>query len=482
LRAITDKIEYSKYIETGAKATMSEGAGVGFQTRTGLIVDNCPARGDTRVFTVFNVTEYPKKAVVDLDIWDYDHDVNRLIVTDGDGAPLEYAVPVQPSEYWGHKVKRIAVYAAVPAFGWSTVVLAPKKDADGFAPYPDNGRLGNAEEYILENEFIRAHFDRDNLVLVSLTDKTTGKNIIGKTGAKFRFVKEDGSGGMTAWATGRIVSATPLDKNVVVRFGGYRSNALFSSISYESAFGERSLLRVTATLNKGGRAVEFSVSVDFKEFGSAKDGIPGLEFCCDTEGCEEFAFDIPNGIIRRKPVRDASAGLTFAYAEGKNLQVISKDKYGYYADGGTLRLILLRGSFDPDGITEIGTHNISFALAASTGEVTDLIENSVAYLYSPVCVAVKPRKGTLAASASLLSVSDNVAVAALKCAENDKGIVVRVYEAAGKDGIAELSLAIPIKNACLCDNNENEIQSLPVSNNRVTVDVKKYSTITVIVR
>jgi alpha-mannosidase len=483
LRALTDKIDYSKYIEPGSKATVSEGAGVGFAMQKGLTVNNCPARGDTRVFTVFNGTEYQRETVVDLDIWDYTHDVNRLIATDGAGNALEHVVPPQPQAYFGHDVKRISVFVSVPAFGWSTVVIAPKEGVDDFAPFPDYGRLRDIREYVLENEFIRAEFDSDSMVLVSLTDKTSGKNILGKAGAMFRFIKEDGNGLLTSWITGRILSATPLDKNIVVRWGEDRKTALTSSVSWKVAFGQRSHLKVTATLNKGSRAVEFSVSVDFREFGStdAKDGVPGLEFCCDTEGCKEFLFDIPNGIIKRQPLNDASVGLTFAYAEGKNLQMISKDRYGYYADGDTLRLELIRGSFDPDETPEIGSHNISFALAASTGEAADLIKNSVTYLFSPVCTAVKPQKGVLPLSAGLLTVSGNVIVAALKMAESGNGTVIRLYEAAGKDGVAELSLSTPVKSAFLCDNNENQIKKLPVSNNQIRTEIKKYSTLTLLV-
>ena len=84
---------------------------------------------------------------------------------------------------------------------------------------------------------------------------------------------------------------------------------------------------------------------------------------------------------------------------------------------------------------------------------------------------------------SLLRVSNpQVAVRALKKAEDSDDIVVRLYECHNSRGKAELTCARQPKSAMLCDLEENEIDELGIQDGIIGFDYKPFEILTIKLR
>ena len=100
-------------------------------------------------------------------------------------------------------------------------------------------------------------------------------------------------------------------------------------------------------------------------------------------------------------------------------------------------------------------------------------------LNNPFTVA-KGGNGQLAQEYSLVSTNDGgVVCETVKQAEEGSGMVVRVYEANGARHNATITFGLPVKQAYLCDLNENEIEQLQTDGNDVHVTVKPFEILTI---
>ena len=87
---------------------------------------------------------------------------------------------------------RVLVNVEVPASGYATLVINEECREDLPKPLPRDPRLDAPDEFVLENEHLRAEFHPQTGVLVSLIAKATGEELIdGTRGGRFRLVTED---------------------------------------------------------------------------------------------------------------------------------------------------------------------------------------------------------------------------------------------------------------------------------------------------
>lgn len=127
-------------------------------------------------------------------------------------------------------------------------------------------------------------------------------------------------------------------------------------------------------------------------------------------------------------------------------------KYGYDANGSTLRLTLLRASYDPDPEPDLGVHEIGYSLLPHTGGWAAAGVVQAAWnLNNPVVAAtVESHPGRLPSAASLVGLEPaNLILAAVKRAEHGDGLVVRWYESAGRETQARLKLGFGARAARL---------------------------------
>jgi alpha-mannosidase len=213
----------------------------------------------------------------------------------------------------------------------------------------------------------------------------------------------------------------------------------------------------------------------------------------------DFAtYEIPYGEIERPTTRNNSwekaqfevaamrwADLSGAGTDGKvhGLSVINKDKYGYDAVGNVLRLTLLRAPAWPDPDADQGEHHFEYALYphAGTWKEALTVRHGWEYDYPLQAVVTTAHAGSLPPSYSFASVTpDNVVLTAVKKAEDQNGLIFRVYEWAGKEATAEFHVPPGATSATVTNLMETpEGDPLPVTGDVVKVPIHPYEILTI---
>ena len=67
----------------------------------------------------------------------------------------------------------------------------------------------------------------------------------------------------------------------------------------------------------------------------------------------------------------------------------------------------------------------------------------------------------------------------MKNSEDNKGVVVRIYDTTGKDRSVELKFIKDVKRDAITDMHENVFSQIAVSGSAMTVDLPAYSVVTV---
>jgi alpha-mannosidase len=204
-------------------------------------------------------------------------------------------------------------------------------------------------------------------------------------------------------------------------------------------------------------------------------------------------YEIPYGSIDRPTTRNNSwekaqfevPAMRWAdLGDGKHgLSVINDTKYGYDAVGNLLRLTLLRSPTWPDAEADQGHHHIRYALYphAGTWKEAMTVRRGYEFNYPLTAVATTAHAGALPVSHSFASVTpENVALTAVKKAEDAKGLIFRAYEWAGKDATAEFHVPAGATGATVTNMMETpEGSPLTVTSDVVKVPIHPFEILTI---
>ena len=439
---------------------ISEGAGVGFGVEDFRLSQVSRGGGKRRLFHLFNPTAQERRQTVELVVWDWNGDLQRLSVRDEQGQLLRHqAMDKGFNNYWGHSYLRLLVEASVPACGFASLVLDESASLLNSSAFPLDPRVENPPAIQLENELLKAVFDTHSCALISLWDKASATELVDPArGGAFRRIQEDAGQGMTAWVVGRYMAIQPLSENVRL-LKQDTAGPLRQSFSYEVASG-RSKLSVTVSLDAGSRRLEYDADADWHELGRPSEGVPQLNFCLAlAQPVRAYLYDIPFGVVERagreQDVPGNSWGAALPVSAVPAVQLISEGSYGFRGDANALALTLIRSSFDPDPHPELGQHKLRFAVAVSP-EATPpaLIGAAIAYT-QPLDVtssaAEQPQRW------SFLSMDSASAIlAAVKAPEDGQtgGLILRLYESAGQPTPVSLRFSLPLLEAAWADVHE----------------------------
>jgi alpha-mannosidase len=121
--------------------------------------------------------------------------------------------------------------------------------------------------------------------------------------------------------------------------------------------------------------------------------------------------------------------------------LLNDSKYGHALDGSTLRLTLIRSSYDPDILPEIGQHEIHVALQPLAAElpVTEAIHIGNEFNHALRVIGTDVHEGKLPMNGQFMEVSpDTVILSAIKKGEAGNGLVVRLFNPTEKKVTAKL--------------------------------------------
>jgi alpha-mannosidase len=137
-------------------------------------------------------------------------------------------------------------------------------------------------------------------------------------------------------------------------------------------------LTVRYSLEAGEPWLAVEIQASWLERGGPETGTPQLRMRFPTrlEGAGA-RYEIPYGsIVRGLAKGEEVPALRYADAFGRvqgrpaGLLLLNDGKHGHSLEGSTLALTLLRSSYEPDPLPEIGTHSIRVALVPHGGTLT----------------------------------------------------------------------------------------------------------------
>ena len=362
--------------------------------------------------------------------------------------------------YWGHNFVDLVFPVEVGSLGYNTYVI-DEGSVDGFDPpvktveQPGPRQVSFAPGLpVLENEFLSVGFDSLTGGVNKLIDKRSGRNLADPANplGVLEYALER-PWGMSAWV---IAPVQEREYPLAVQSLRNAAEGPFLAVVEAKLKVKGSDVTVTYRLKAGQPWLEIEVKARWVEIGTKEKGCPSLLMrfpmaLSDAKGLYEIPFgaierDLNNGeeVPALRWVDVSGKALAGKAPASAGCTVANDSKYGYSLEGSTLRTTLIRSSYEPDPIPEVGDHIVRFAVMphAARPAKADLVRMGAAFNHPLQVVATDVHKGELNPAGEALTVGpDSVVLSSLKKAEGEEAFVIRLQETAGKAATAKVSVS-----------------------------------------
>lgn len=395
------------------------------------------------------------------------------VAPDGAKFPVQVIDPIS---------RRIRFWAGdVPAFGYKVYNFQQ-------APRITPPLTASADTF--ETPAYRVRFDRAKGYIASLFDKRTNRELAAGGLGRLEAHYED-PGGMSAWVLGRInkvEALTPTGFDVHEQDGRTEIEIRYllrpqNDLSRETPVVQRFHIDPTT------EAIETDVDVDWNIVGSGREATPMLRVAFDTSlKAPSATYEVPFGSIIRKG--DGQEYPALQWGELRDiyggLAILNDSKHGYSSSGGTMRLTLIRSSFEPDPNPNPGHHHWRYAIWSHGSQTTNAeITKQATDFNIPMFAASVPydAHGDAPLQFSPLAISDpNVVPTALKQSEDGKDLVLRAFEATGKPSRGWIAPKIALSGAGVVNFVEDPIGPAASDANGVALPMRGFEIKTVRLR
>ncbi len=450
-----------------ARRSIALGAGAGRGALLGGVSSAGHVAAGPRPFVVFNPTAWPRREVVQATVWDAgtgaagDINAKSFLVRTPDGKVLP-AQKLDAGNYWGHRFVDLLFPAEVGAMGYAAYAIE-----EGTVPGFDAGvtcrespprhvSCGPANP-VLENEFLAVRLDPVTGGVAQLLDKATGKDLAdaGNPLGILEYVRER-AGGMSAWVIAELaerICPLKLDSLRNVRQGPHAA-ATEAKLRVKD-----STVTVTYALKAHQRWLEIEVSARWLERGGAEIGTPGLRMRFPLAlTAAKARYEVPFGCVQRdlKGGEEVPA-LRFADVVGRigaapaGCAVLNDSKYGHSLAASTLAVNLIRSSYEPDPLPEIGEHAVRLAVVPHGPKlpVGALVRLAAAFNHPLQVVATDAHRGRLPpAAAAVRAVRPaNVVLSSVRKAQDEDALIFHLYETDGRPADATVALDTALMGA-----------------------------------
>ena len=430
----------------------SLGSGVGFRSADGALAQSDQSSGEgDRPFVVLNPTAADRTEVVEATIWASGREdlpapgTGKYLVRGADGTTVPAQV-VNTGGYWGHNYATVAFPVRVQGLGYAQYTVTDDDGSAAFSEAASAAQLGRVHpcRYSmvertpegLENDLVRLELDPTTGGIQRLVDKESGAAVIDCENPEpaLEYLVERPHG-MTAWLVHH--QGAPSEYPVLVDLRRGQSGPHKATLEARYRIHE-SEFTLVYELRAGDPQVHLHLSGTWFERGDADKGVPTLNLRLplalqDARG----RYEIPFGAIDREYHQREEvpalqwAQVTGAQGEGKAGLLLTNDcKHGHSLDGNVLRLTLIRSSYEPDPLPEIGHHEAHLALHPFGGELSllEAIDRGNALNHPLKVVSTDAHEGEVPGTGQFLSVGPaSACLSGIKKAENDEALVVRLY-------------------------------------------------------
>ena len=381
---------------------------------------------------------------------------------------------------------RLLIVASVPAFGYRTYFVR----ATAKRYHAESTLKATADS--LENEFVRLKVDPQTGCMTSLFDKPSQTEALAPS--------ETDSGGPGNFTCGNLLQ-TFVDKpkqwdawNIDADFEQKRWDLdKADSVELLEKGPVRAILRIKnhfqnstfvrdVTLYAGVPRVDVRTQVEWHE----KHILLKVAFPLSTHS-DKATFEIPYGSIERPTTRNTPAEQAQFEVpaqrwadisdEKHGFSLLNDSKYGYDAKGNVLRLSLLRSPDWPDPHADEGHHEFTYSLYphGGTWREAQTVRRGYELNYKLSAQQTERHEGQLPPEHAFMQVQpESVIVTAVKKAEDDDSLVVRLYEWEGKAADVTIQLPPNEQNAAETDLMERPLQNVSSEKGVIRVHVTPY--------
>lgn len=196
---------------------------------------------------------------------------------------------------------------------------------------------------------------------------------------------------------------------------------------------------------------------------------PMQNFCGVTDGKNGLAFF--SGGLREYEIRDDSTR-TIAIT-------LLRTQRAYM----TANPDMTPEEFDKyTGLHSFGELEYNYAIYPHTGSWVDGKVQQEAYDFKVGIKAIQgvPIDGIIPDTQSFISVdNDNIVLAAIKCAEDKDGLIVRLWNKSDENVKASISVSIPVNKVELTKMNEEKIEDISLADGKIAVNIAKHKIVTI---
>lgn len=407
---------------------------------------------------IYNQKPWARTETVYAKVWNKPIADDRVVARDASGKEVKGQV-VARGGYWGHDFATVAFTAEnVPALGYKVYAIDNAPDpvpAAGtridrkFPEGTESMTVEISESGVMENEFLRVEMDFPSGAVKHLIDKETGFDYVPE-GQLLGVIEayQEVHRGMSSWCIGQIREVEQLVQGgkLHIATNGPNRVAMVSERKYRD-----SNIRLEIGLNAGSRTVDFKMNVRWVEIGTPEVGVPMLRAAFPVNVKDGVpTYEIPFGSQKRVQSKQEIPALKWAdLSDAKNgITLVNDCKYGHSCVDNTLRLTLVRSSYDPDPLPEVTDHEIKWAVVAHKGacDVSAATRWGEQFNSPMAIVSAGVQKGKLPAEKSFVEVlTPGIFMSTVKKAEDGKGIVVRVFDMEGKKATAKIKISDLVK-------------------------------------
>jgi alpha-mannosidase len=438
------------------------GSGVGFGSVDGGISHAEQSAGyGNRPFLIFNSTGHERAEVIEATVWDNASGWRRnelpsipFSVRAADGTVVP-AQTVETGSYWGHDFIRLAFPAQLPAYGYGLYTV---REQAGPAIPPGAWQLGRGHHcnYAfyerspegLENALVRLELDPTTGGIRKLVLKDGNLALIApETAVPTLEYAVERPHPMTSWT---VDHTRPVEAPEVLGIqrrlrGPHKASIDVLLRTHESEF------TLTYELRADDPRLYLHLTGTWFQRGTPQTGIPSLRLALPFNLANPRAtYEIPFGAIGRElengeevPALRWASVVGESAGQAAGCLLLNDCKHGHALNGSTLRLTLIRSSYDPDPLPEIGKHEVHLALLPFAGElpVAAAIRQGIAFDHGLRVVGTDIHPGALPAAAELLSGAPATTIlSTLKKAETEEALLLRFFDPTGRATTARATL------------------------------------------
>ncbi|MDQ0919036.1 alpha-mannosidase [Paenibacillus sp. V4I5] len=369
------------------------------------------------------------------------------------------------------------IQVTIPAMGYQVI------DSAALSPY--SSFEVTAVNDTLENELIKIGFGADGSIL-SIIDKALGREVIaaGESANVLSIYHDDGD----AWDFPGDYAGTKPAHLKLMQSKTYISGPK-AVVEQEYHYG-KSVLTQKIILTAGSKRIDFETDVDWQEDSKMLRASFPVNVYTDQVNC-----DIQFGHLKRQTHRNT----LWDYAKDEisahqwidlsqsdfGVALLNDCKYGYSVNRNVMDINLLRSPSHPDPTCDRARHQFVYAILPHEGDFIQAEVFKQGYeLNAPITVVLaSEEEGGLPKRFSGFEIEGpKVMIEAVKKAEDEDALVVRLYETSGMNGEIKLSVHLPHREALLADLMENPLETLSGDEGHYLLSFTPFEIKTVLIR